>query len=239
MGRRGSLRWITAVVDIRFDPEPSLDPRCLAHRNDACRRSRCWIRPCGSRARSVLEPGRASRRALQRDCRHPLVLHTACALANRPVEGVGHDLSVPKCRLGQCSGMSPSPAWQAVGMAGSWEPVEPPRPLTQWEKRVLARLAPNASGHAVDAVRVVERCACGCSSVGLGDVEPHFPAAEAEATDVDGMTIWVMLFAARDQDALASLDVLRADGQPIRKLPQSDAIVISKVSKWLGGPPGR
>jgi hypothetical protein len=140
---------------------------------------------------------------------------------------------------GPVFGNVPEPGVAGCGMAGSWEPVEPPRPLTQWEKRVLARLAPNASGHAVDAVRVVERCACGCSSVGLGDVEPHFPAAEAEATDVDGMSIWVMLFANRDQDALASLDVLRADGQPIRKLPQSDAILISKVSKWVGGPPGR
>jgi hypothetical protein len=124
-------------------------------------------------------------------------------------------------------------------MSGSWEPVEPPRPLTQWEKRVLVRLAPDAPGQAVDAVRVVERCVCGCSSVGLGDVEPHFPVAEGEVTDVDGTPIWLMLFADRNQDALASLDVLRADSQPIRELPQPDAIAISKVSKWVGGPPGR
>ena len=63
--------------------------------------------------------------------------------------------------------------------------------------------------------------------------------AHSEASDVDGMTIWVMLFADRDQDALASLDVLRADGQPIQKLPQPDSIAIRKASKWIGGPARR
>jgi hypothetical protein len=124
-------------------------------------------------------------------------------------------------------------------MSGSWESVDPPRTLTQWERRVLVRLAPDAQGHAVDALRVVERCGCGCSSVGLGDVEPHFPAAEGEATDGDGTPIWVMLFADREQDALATLDVQRADGQPIEKLPQPEAIAVSKVSIWIGGPPDR
>jgi hypothetical protein len=76
-------------------------------------------------------------------------------------------------------------------------------------------------------------------SVGFGDGEAHFPVAEGEVTDVEGTPIWVMLFADRDQHALASLDVLRADGQPIEKLPQPDAIAISKVSKWIGGPLGR
>src|SRR5437762_7741856 len=108
--------------------------------------------------------------------------------------------------------------WQASVVPEVWVRVDPPRPLTEWEKRAVARLAPDAEQAAIDAIRVTDQCACGCSSVGFSDVK-HFKSAEAEAMDSDGTPIWVMLFADRDERVLATLDVLRADGQPIQELP--------------------
>jgi hypothetical protein len=113
------------------------------------------------------------------------------------------------------------------------EPVDPPRPLTEWEKEVVVLLAPNAPARAIDAIRVTDRCACGCASVGFSEV-PHFPAGEAEGADDDGVPIWVMLFADREQRMLATLDVLRADGQPIQELPRVTSLVVSNTSKWVG-----
>ena len=118
-------------------------------------------------------------------------------------------------------------------MPNAWVSVDPPEPLTEWETLVIARLAHDAGRFAIDALRVTDRCGCGCSSVGFSDVQ-HYPAAEAEGSDADGMAIWVMLFADHGQTTLATLDVLRADGQPIQELPPVDALQVTKVSAWTG-----
>jgi hypothetical protein len=123
--------------------------------------------------------------------------------------------------------------WQAVRVHDVSVPVDPPRALTAWEKEVVALLAPHASARAIEAIRVTDRCVCGCSSVGFSHV-PHFPAAHAEARDADGVPIWVMLFADRDQERLATLDVLRADSDVIHDLPPAESFVVSNTSTWTG-----
>jgi hypothetical protein len=126
--------------------------------------------------------------------------------------------------------------WQATAVPGDLVRVVPPRPLTEWEKRVVARLAPDAEEAAINALRVTDRCGCGCSSVGFSDVA-HFSAAEAEAVDSDGTPIWVMLFADRDERVLATLDVFRADSQPIQELPAANDLVVTGTSPWTGSAP--
>ncbi|MDX6450591.1 MAG: hypothetical protein QOH16_640 [Gaiellaceae bacterium] len=123
---------------------------------------------------------------------------------------------------------------QAVSVHDVWKPLDPPRALTAWEKKVIGLLAPNAPARAIEAVLVTDRCGCGCSSVGFSDVA-HFPAGEADASDDDGVPISVMLFADREQEILATLDVLRADGQPIHDLPPVERFVVSNTSSWTGG----
>lgn len=118
-------------------------------------------------------------------------------------------------------------------MPGQWIAVDPPRELTPWEREVIARLAPEAADDAIGEIRVTDRCGCGCSSVGFTDFE-HFPVAEAEAADTDGIAIWLMLFADLAETRLATLDVLRADGQPIQKLPLVEEVEVSKTSAWTG-----
>jgi hypothetical protein len=115
----------------------------------------------------------------------------------------------------------------------AWVHVDPPRPLTEWEKSAVAVLAPHAQQAAIDAIRVTDRCTCGCSSVAFIDVK-HFKAAEAEAVDGDSTPIWVMLFADRDEQVLATLDILRADGQPIQELPSIADLAVSGTSAWTG-----
>jgi hypothetical protein len=127
----------------------------------------------------------------------------------------------------------PPRVWQAGGVPGEWIVVDPPRELSPWERDVVARLAPEASEEAVEEIRVTDRCGCGCSSVGFAEFE-HFPVAEGEAADTDGTAIWVMLFADRDETRLATLDVLRADGQPIQKLPPVAELEGLKTSAWKG-----
>ena len=123
--------------------------------------------------------------------------------------------------------------WQATAVPGAWSAVDPPRFLTAWERHVVARLAPHAGHDAIGAIRVTDRCTCGCSSIGFSNVD-HFPVAEAEAIDSDGTPIWVMLFADRDEQTLATLDVLRADGQPIHELPSVEQFAVSRTSVWAG-----
>jgi hypothetical protein len=117
-------------------------------------------------------------------------------------------------------------------MTGSWTPVDP-RALSPWEAAILARLAPDADHDAIGRVQVIDRCDCGCSSVGFSHV-PHFPVAEAEAADEDGELVWVMLFAGDDGGTLATLDVLRADGRPLRKRPDPGDLTILSTSPWAG-----
>lgn len=111
-------------------------------------------------------------------------------------------------------------------MPGAWTPVIPPRPLTDWEARVVAQLHPDATPEQIGGLRVIDRCTCGCSSVGFSHVE-HFVMTEAEMPDVDGTPIWLMLFADRERETLVTLDVLRADGQPIQTLPDPESLVVT------------
>src|ERR1019366_3734010 len=95
-------------------------------------------------------------------------------------------------------------------ITGSWTPVDP-RPLAKWEAETIARLAPEASQEAFAPIRVIDRCECGCRSVGFSQAA-HFLVAEADAPDEDGAPISIMLFAGDNETSLATLDVLRMDG---------------------------
>lgn len=105
-------------------------------------------------------------------------------------------------------------------MKSTFELVRPPRPLTGWEAAVVGRLAP-ADLHAhISALRVYERCTCGCASVSFErEDEAHWPGAELEAYDTDGTEIGLILFTDGAGTAMHYLEVLRLDGQPIRALP--------------------
>lgn len=103
------------------------------------------------------------------------------------------------------------------------EKVDPPRQLTDWECEVIELLAPNF-GRA-EELRVYERCGCGCASVSFRpSVREHHLLGEAKATDVDGMTIWVLLFGQPNTLELDELEIQRADGQPIVELPPLETL---------------
>src|SRR5690348_9313333 len=114
-------------------------------------------------------------------------------------------------------------------MPSDWEPVDPPQPLTTWQRAVIGRLAPGCRGAALTALRVTDSCRCGCSSVGLSPVEA-WPAAEAHGDDTDGFDVLVMLFANREQTQLSTLDVLRLDGEPIKRLPPPESLTVDYTS---------
>ena len=116
-------------------------------------------------------------------------------------------------------------------MHGTWVNLDPPRRLTDWERRVVERLSPQATEEAIEGLRVIDHCGCGCASVGFANVA-HVPVGEAEAADSDGELSWVMLFADREEQILATLDVIRPDGRPIRELPNVDQLSIVKTSAW-------
>src|SRR5262249_12912001 len=125
--------------------------------------------------------------------------------------------------------------WQGdEDVTGTWIAVDPPRELSRWERDVIARLVPHARSGALDALRVTDRCGCGRSSAGFSGVD-HVRVAEGQAVDADRETIWIMLFADRDEQTLATLDVMRADGQPIAALPSPDEIAVLRTSQWIGG----
>jgi hypothetical protein len=58
----------------------------------------------------------------------------------------------------------------------------------------------------------------------LGLNVAHVRVGEADAADSDGALISVMLFADREEQVLATLDVIRSDGRPIRELPDADQL---------------
>ena len=114
----------------------------------------------------------------------------------------------------------------------AWEAVDPPRVLTRWESRVVAALAPNARAARIDDLRVFERCTCGCRSISFQpELRAHHLLAEAETTDVDGMTISVLLFGSPDGRELHELEIQRPDGQAIAE-PAADAISVTSVTIW-------
>jgi hypothetical protein len=46
-----------------------------------------------------------------------------------------------------------------------------------------------------------------------------------------------MLFADRDERVLATLEVLRADSQPIHELPTANDLAVTATSAWTGSAP--
>lgn len=98
----------------------------------------------------------------------------------------------------------------------------PPRPLTDWERHVLAALAPT---HDPDALRVHSHCSCGCASISfVPKLREHALLAEAETEDTDGTPIWFLLFGSDDRSELDELEIQRADGTPLRELPDPPAL---------------
>jgi hypothetical protein len=121
--------------------------------------------------------------------------------------------------------------------ASTWYPIDPPRPLNDWERQVIDLLLSYPKAHVdtlpgSDAVRrqlvsarVNEACSC-CLSVGL--ITDHDPAnqilgsptgfyTDANGQDTDGMTMWAILFTKGGY--LSELEVQRADGSPFTHLP--------------------
>ena len=107
-------------------------------------------------------------------------------------------------------------------MSENWVRDRPPRPLSEWERQIVHLLAPD---HDVDALRVYEHCTC-CSSISfVPQLRAHTILADADATDVDGMHIWLLLFGSPDGSELDELEVQRADGTPLRQLPDPRTLV--------------
>jgi len=109
----------------------------------------------------------------------------------------------------------------------------PPRPLRDWERRILevATAFPFVLGGAslrrqIPYTRVVGECTCGCLSVDLvTDPHPedrvvddkHGRHYEVYGTDADGMGISALLF--EREGYLSQLEVLRNDGSPFTHQP--------------------
>lgn len=98
----------------------------------------------------------------------------------------------------------------------------PPRALTEWEREVVSALAP---AHALEAFRVHSHCPCGCASISfVPKLREHALLAEAETEDADGVPIWFLLFGSDDGSELDELEIQRADGTPLRDLPDPHAL---------------
>ena len=98
----------------------------------------------------------------------------------------------------------------------------PPRPLTDWEREVLATLAPT---HDRDALRVHSHCSCGCASISfVPEPREHALLVEAETEDTDGTPIWFLLFGSHDRSELDELEIQRADSAPLLELPDEHAL---------------
>lgn len=113
-------------------------------------------------------------------------------------------------------------SWPVRMPARAFVADTPPRPLTDWERGVLAALAPT---HDDAALRVHAHCSCGCASVSfVAELRAHMLLAEAETEDSDGTPIWFLLFGSDDRGELDELEIQRADSTPLRELPDSRAL---------------
>jgi hypothetical protein len=93
----------------------------------------------------------------------------------------------------------------------------------------VKRVAPEPARGSLSALRVYERCPCGCASVSfVPGTREHVLVGRAECKDTDGVPVWVLLFGSRDGSELDELEVQRADGLPIRQLPAAETLVTSE-----------
>lgn len=129
------------------------------------------------------------------------------------------------------------------------EIIDPSRPMTAPEKRMLLRLlSADFQGNATlrsqfEHVRVGAKCSCGCPSI-IFDVDKskaekasvsnRIPI-EAEAADSDGMKIHYLLHVV--EGFLFELEIYREDSEKILTLPNAEALQI--VFGPLGGQPHR
>lgn len=117
-----------------------------------------------------------------------------------------------------------------------WQPINPPRTLTQWERTVLdlllAKLPSSEDSLRCQSqsVRVSAACTC-CLSIVLtsGQEEPRRPSnvhhghvdmameAECGGSDEDGVPFWALLFTQGGN--LAEMEIQRADGTPFKNIP--------------------
>ena len=108
---------------------------------------------------------------------------------------------------------------------------------------MVTKFAPDGWSVNPDVLRVHAACACGCASVSfLPELRTHWILTEAESQDEDGTLIWFLLFGTRDPKALHEIEVQRADGEPIRRLPPVESFVLAEHWKRPGrddSPPSR
>ena len=122
-----------------------------------------------------------------------------------------------------------------------WDPINPPRSLTKWERSVLNSLLsrPFPSSEVLrrqaETVRVSAECKC-CLSIVLTDADgpPRRPSnahhghvdmamvAELSGNDEQGVPFWVLLFV--HDGRLAEIEIQRADGKPFVKTPNIEAM---------------
>jgi hypothetical protein len=108
-----------------------------------------------------------------------------------------------------------------------------PRPLRESEKAILRRLAPEASVAAIDGLRAVGRCVCGCHTIGFdSDVKSGTLAGDASAEDLDGVPIMVSFDTDEAETEAYMLELQRADGAPLGRLPNPEDLIVRKASGW-------
>jgi hypothetical protein len=108
-----------------------------------------------------------------------------------------------------------------------------PRPLSESEKAILHRLAPHASMAAIDGLRAVARCVCGCHSIGFHrDVKSGTLSGDATADDLDGVTILISFDTDKAETEAYTLELQRADGEGLARLPEPEGLTVLRASRW-------
>jgi hypothetical protein len=122
---------------------------------------------------------------------------------------------------------------QAFGMPNdAWEPLAP-RPLADFEKALLRRLAPEAPEDAIDSLRANGKCTCGCYSIGFErKAVTATLAGEGEAYDADGVTILLSFVTDESETEAGMLEVQRADGRPVKRIPDATELTVLRTSRW-------
>lgn len=107
------------------------------------------------------------------------------------------------------------------------------RPLSQSEKAILRRLAPSASVVAVDNLRAVARCVCGCHTIGFhNDVKSGTLSGDATADDLDGVAILISFDTDEAETEAYTLELQRADGERLTRLPEPEDLTVLRASRW-------